>query len=249
MNGIYFILESVKAKITGHLAAVITDEIKDLDTLVTIVKRNVLIHNAEYYENQLLTVAQGDMSTIDYVQKLREMAMSVKQVYSISQGSTGDQLFPESRALAVLRRSLIINALDKRVKQAMELAPFNTIDQILTKVAEYPVQAQVAQINRINSNWYGTKGNNYRGNNRGNYRGNNRGKGSWRNRRNNNNNGNNGNRNSNYNGNRNQGKSKSESYQGNGNNNYEGKGNKGYRGNGGQGNQWIRKIEDNQGNE
>lgn len=138
-----FVISSVKSKITGYLATFLLPADNTLDLIIARVQTTVLRRDTEYYENQLLTIEQHEgQSTIDFLKLLKQSAYAVRRVYQISQGvNPQDPTFAERRAVTILKRNLMERARDPRVRQSMTLGTFRTIEDVLTKVAEFPSNA------------------------------------------------------------------------------------------------------------
>lgn len=173
-----FIVSAVKARVTGYLSACFTPDDDTLESIKERIKKNVL-QDTVYYENQLLTVTQAEnQTTFDFIKLLEQHVFAVKRVYQISQGANAAN-FADRRAFTILKRNLMDRAKDTRVRQAMLLGNFTTIEDILTKVAEFPTTVQnTQQVNfmrgnqnyRFNGNHRGGRHRNWnRSNNDGNY--------------------------------------------------------------------------------
>lgn len=149
-----FIVSAVKARVTGYLSACFTPDDNTLESIKERIKKNVL-RDTVYYENQLLTVTQAEnQTTFDFIKLLEQHVFAVRLVYQISQGvNTQEPNFADRRAFTILKRNLMDRAKDTRVRQAMLLGNFKTIEDILTKVAEFPTTVQnTQQVNFMRGN-------------------------------------------------------------------------------------------------
>lgn len=148
-----FILQILKSKLTGTVANCVSDAEGTLDQLAAKVRANVIKNDSTFYEHLLeSTKQQQNETTIDFIKRIDQSAVSLRRMYEVEQGSNSrDPTAPQRRVVKLLRKNLAKHAIDGRVKQSMQLSNFSTIEEVLTKVGEYPIvdaQEYTAKVQR-----------------------------------------------------------------------------------------------------
>jgi hypothetical protein len=180
----------VKTRLTGKARLAVTDDIRNLDEIIQILKQKCSGEKSHTIEAKLLTLKQNGKDAVSFTNQINELAASLQSAY-LSEGVRADtaETFAKNRAI----RTMASNARSERTKLIMEAGNFENLHDAVTKFITVDSDSNSSNVLFTNSrknynnsynnnrqNFSNRRGNSNQGNNY-NRRPNN---GNWRNQQN-----------------------------------------------------------------
>lgn len=131
------LIRAIKSRIKGHLSSALTAEVDTIGKIRKVVRENVLKNNMQYYENNLMTIAQieNEQTTV-FVERLEKAVKNYVLMFTIHAGVSSE--YAEKSAVNIVRLNLSRNAFHTDVRQCMKHSSFGKIGDITSKVKEFP---------------------------------------------------------------------------------------------------------------